>query len=74
MELQKKLSQILSFTIPNTLSINPLFFVKFDGTKSWYCYEWACLGRCDAYAKLETEFGNFSAETNRDDIDLVCTH
>jgi len=71
LDLQKKLSQILAFAMPTTKSTNPGFFVKFDGTRSWYCYEWACLGRCDIYAKLETEFGNFTAETDKKDIDLL---
>jgi len=71
LDLSRKLSQILAFAIPNTLSTNPLFFIKFDGTKSWYCYEWACLGRCDAYTKLEDEFGNFTSATNKKDIDLL---
>jgi len=71
LDLSRKLSQILAFAMPNTLSTNPLFFIKFDGTRSWYCYEWACLGRCDAYYKLENEFGNFTAATDKKDIDLL---
>ena len=38
-----------------------------------YCYEWACLGRCDAYVMLENEMGNFTAATNKKDYDMVTT-
>jgi len=76
LSLLRKLAQILSFAMPNTKSINPLFFIKFDGSRSWYCYEWACLGRCDAYAKLETDYGEFSSESgskkSRDLADDSC--
>jgi len=71
LDLQREMAQILSFAMANTMSMNPLFFIKFDGTKSWYCYEWACLGRCDAYAMLENEMGNFTAATNKKDYDMV---
>merc|ERR1712172_335111 len=71
LDLQREMAQIMSFAMANTMSMNPLFFIKFDGTKSWYCYEWACLGRCQAYAMLENEMGNFTAATNKKDYDMV---
>ena len=71
LELTRRLTQILAFSMSSTLSFNPLFFTKFDATRSWFCYEWACLGRCDAFEKLETEFDQFSAGTPSDSIDLV---
>lgn len=71
LSLTRKLAQILSFAMPNTKSINPLFFIKFDGSRTWYCYEWACLGRCDAYLKLENEYGNFSSNVSQGSRDLA---
>ena len=40
MELQKRMTQIISFAMPTTLSNNPLFFVKYDGEKAWYAELW----------------------------------
>ena len=36
LDLQRRLAQIMAFAMPNTKSTNPLFLVKFDGTRSWY--------------------------------------
>jgi len=60
LDLQRRLAQIMAFSMPNTKSTNPLFLVKFDGTRSWYCDEWTSLGRCEAFTKLETELDNYS--------------
>jgi len=76
LDLQRKLAQVLAFSLPATQSYNPLFLVKFDGSRSWYCDEWTSLGRCDAYTKLETEYDQFStvdasAEVSGNILDLL---
>jgi len=66
--IQKRLAQILAFTLPITSSFNPGFFVHYDGKHSWTCDDWKCLGRCDMYLALESEFQDY---TTTDDIDLL---
>lgn len=66
--IQKRLAQILAFTLPITSSFNPGFFVHYDGKHSWTCDDWKCLGRCDMYLALESEFQDY---TTTDDIDLM---
>ena len=36
--IQKRLAQILAFTLPITSSFNPGFFVHYDGKHSWYVW------------------------------------
>jgi len=66
--IQKRLAQILAFTLPITSSFNAGFIVHYDGKHSWTCDDWKCLGRCDMYLTLETEFQDY---TTTDDIDLL---
>jgi len=69
--IQKKIAQILGFTLPVLTSFNPGFIVKYDDNSAWACDDWKCLGRCDMYDILEDEASNFKTLTSDSDIDRL---
>lgn len=71
MTIQKKIAQILGFTLPVLTSFNPGFIVKYDDSSAWSCDDWKCLGRCDMYDVLEDEALNFKTLTSDHSIDLL---
>lgn len=71
-EFEKNLAQIIAFSISTTTSNNPFFLAKYDNTHGWFCYEWQCLGRCDAYNVIDTEFDTSLKSGNPDQLDDAC--
>jgi len=73
--IQKKLAQVLAFTLPVLTSFNPGFIVKYDDSSAWSCDGWKCLGRCDMYDVLEEEHSNlrhFADSNTLDQLDDSC--
>lgn len=68
--IQKRIGQILSFSMPMLTNFNPGFLVKFDRSSAWSCDDWKCLGRCDMFEVLEKEASELIASENHASFNL----